>query len=314
MKRIYSLVVAAFATLTLGAQQEYQVSHNMFNNAAINPGAAGVNDAICAYMIGRHQWIGFEGAPNTYVLNASAPLSALGGPNDFGAGITMFYDQLGIEQNLKFKLSGNYQKDMPNGVLSFGLDFGFLRKGINGTPDPTDLNDPLINGGSAALWKDASMAPDLGLGVFYKTNDLYFGVSTSQILQSSVDWGSAQPQLKRHYYVTGGYETEPMANGQLVLKPSVMIKTDGAVTTMDVNMYGIWNSAFYGGVSYRTGDAIVAHAGVMKDKLTYGIAYDFTTSAIKTYSSGTVELFVRYCMKIDPKPSGRMYVDPALMQ
>ena len=321
MKRIYTFVLAAFATFSVAAQQEYQVSHNMFNNVGINPGAVGLDDAICGQLIGRQQWMGFEGAPQTYVMSAWSNLSSIAGADlPIGMGLTLFYDKLGIEQNLKFKFAGNYQLSIPTGVVSFGLEFGMLNKGVNGTPNPIDIGDPLINGGSAGNWAESSMAPDLGFGAFYRSEskNLYFGVSASQLLQGSIDWNSAQPQLRRHYYISGGYFTEPMMGGSIVLQPNMLIKSDGSVTTMDLGMLAYWNDQFWGGASYRTGDAFVALAGWQKgmgtNSIKVGIAYDFTTSAIKTYSSGTAELFVRYCHGIEPPSRIRRYVDPTLLQ
>lgn len=318
MKRIYTFALTVFAALTMNAQQEYQVSHNMFNNVGTNPGAVGLEDAICGQLIGRQQWMGFEGAPQTYALSAWSNLNTIAGINQpVGVGLTMFYDKLGIEQNMKFKLSGNYQFTFGQGILSAGLDLGMLQKGINGTPNPIDAGDPLINGGSAGAWTASSMAFDLGFGAFYKAQNLYFGISSSQLMQSSIDWTSAKPQLRRHYYITGGYE-QPIMGGSIVLKPNVFIKSDGAVTTMDLNMLAEWDNTFWGGVSYRTGDAFVALAGINQplanDMLKVGFAYDFTTSAIKDYSSGSVELFVRYCHPIINNPTTPIYVDPTLLQ
>lgn len=314
MKGLLLTVFGLVICLTISAQQEYQVSHNMFNNAAINPAAAGLDDAICGHLIGRQQWMGFEGAPQTYVLNANAPLSVFTPSTlPIGLGVTMFYDQLGLEQNILGKLSANYQHQITTGKIIFGLDLGLVRKGINGSEiSPIQMGDNSLAQIQSNL---GAAAPSLGFGVYYHSSNLEFGIASSQLIESTIDWQSAQPSLRRHYYISGMYTTKPIASN-IVLKPSVFIKTDGSVTTMDIGGLAEYNSMFWVGATYRTGDAIVALAGYnITNNLKFGLAYDYTTSDIRTTSSsGSVEVFMKYCYPIK-KPSKRQeYRDPSLLQ
>lgn len=317
MKKVLYSAVLLLSGLFVNAQQEYQVSHNMFNSAAINPGAAGIDNAICGQLIGRQQWMGFEGAPNTYILNVNSNLGVFGLTDKIGAGITMFQDVIGAGYSTTAKLSANYQLDLATGgKLSFGLDLGMVAGGIDPLQlNPNDMADNTLQGILSSNNRITGSTFTGGIGAFYKTNNLYFGLSTSQLLESTTVYSSASVQMKRHYYITGGYETKPVMNGQLKFKPSVFIKTDGATTTMDLSVLAEYNNAIWGGVSYRTEDAIVALTGYKFGKAMVGLAYDFTTSDIRTTSSsGSVELFMRYCHSIEVKTKTKEFVDPSLLQ
>jgi hypothetical protein len=62
------------------AQQEPQFTLNQFNHNTVNPGYAGLRDAICITSLYRQQWIGLNDenkdhvAPETFVVNADAPI------------------------------------------------------------------------------------------------------------------------------------------------------------------------------------------------------------------------------------------------
>ena len=319
MRKVLFAALLLVSGLVVNAQQEYQVSQNMFNSAAINPGAAGINNAICAQLIGRQQWMGFEGAPQTYILNVNANLGVFNLPDNIGAGLTMYQDIIGAGYSTTAKLSGNYQLGLANGAkLGLGIDLGIISAGI----DPTQLNASQLGDNTlyALLNSNSTVTGSTftgGVGGFYQASNLYFGVSTSQILESETVHESASIQLRRHYYITGGYETQLFMGGDLVLKRSILIETDGAVTTLDAAVIGEYQNLIWLGASYRTGDAIVAMTGlnIVSSKMKVGLAYDFTTSDISTTSSsGSAELFIRYCHSIEVKTKKRIFVDPSLLQ
>ena len=87
-----------------------------------------------------------------------------------------------------------------------------------------------------------------------------------------------------------------------------MAKSDGASFQLDVNASVIYNKKFWGGVSYRLGDAVVFMAGMeMTNGMRVGIAYDFTTSAIAQYSNGTVEFMLSYSLEVGSEKASQKY-------
>src|SRR3954464_3124639 len=108
MKRLFTAIVLISLTTLAFAQQDPQFSQNMFNRLYTNPAVAGSNDAICANLLYRTQWVGFEGAPKTGVFGVEAPIGK------FGAGLSVATDKLGFENTLQFKLALAYHLPVGN--------------------------------------------------------------------------------------------------------------------------------------------------------------------------------------------------------
>jgi type IX secretion system PorP/SprF family membrane protein len=79
-----------------------------------------------------------------------------------------------------------------------------------------------------------------------------------------------------------------------MLIPSFVGKmVQNAPITFDINAKLRYNQIAWLGVSYRRDDAVVGLVGVTAKKLIdIGYAYDFTTSAVKQFSSGTHEIML----------------------
>ena len=96
MKRFlitFNLII--ISVYIVNAQQDAQFSHNMFNNAFINPGAVGSSGKVCATALARNQWQGFgDGAPTTFAGNVNAPFNLFGASH--GAGLKLYSDEYGF--------------------------------------------------------------------------------------------------------------------------------------------------------------------------------------------------------------------------
>lgn len=271
------------------AQQDPQLSQNMFAKLSVNPGFAGANDAICATLLYRNQWTGFGGEPKTMLFTADMPIDAIHG----GVGLTIFAaDQLGAEKNLNARASYAYQADLGSGRIGIGVDLGYHQKSLDGSKfvfnDDGDINIPVNSASGGAF--------DMGVGVYYHTEKLYAGISTQHITEGDIKYDNISTTLERHYYLMAGYNLD--LTSSLTLKPSVLVKTDAVSTQADFNANLLINSRFWVGASYRLQDAIVLMAGMeIVPNLKLGYSYDITTSDIKTYSSGTHEIMLGYCFK-----------------
>jgi type IX secretion system PorP/SprF family membrane protein len=81
--------------------------------------------------------------------------------------------------------------------------------------------------------------------------------------------------------------------------PMFTVKSDGKANQVYLNTNVRYNKRFWGGVSYRTGDAIVGILGVeLFNGVQVGYSYDFSVSKIGKYSSGTHELTIGYCFDL----------------
>ncbi len=286
--------------LPLFAQQEAQFTHNMFNNMGVNPGLAGLRNAICATGIARQQWVGFrdeEGNrlnPETYSLNVDAPVGLIRG----GLALGFIQDQLGPETGVGVSLAYAYHLDLGMGRLGLGLRLGFLDKRIDfGSLNPLDPGDPVLIGG-----EESTIFTDFSFGGFYMLDDeAWAGISVTQLRQARGGLGESNFGLKRHIYAMGGYNLELPGNSSYVLSPSLLIKTDLSSLQFDLNTLVTYNNRFWGGVTYRPQDAVAVMLGVRLDQISVGYSYDITTSPLGAMrrSYGTHEVMLQYCFDLD---------------
>ncbi len=299
---IYALLLVILISKGLKAQQDPQFTQFFFNRVMINPAAVGSGEDLCATLIARNQWTGFSGAPFTGLLTVDAPLRGLI-RRDLGAGITLFNDRIGFFNNFGMRVSGSYGiQGVGPGTLRVGFDIGFLNQSVdaNWVP-PMSLSD------NSLPENVSNMALDMGLGVYYHAENFYAGMSALHLPQSRL--ADVNVQMKRHYFVTGGYTFRGVFdNPDLDIQPNILIKTEFASIQMDINTNLIYQQRFWGGLSYRLEDALALNFGykhAINDKSHFllGYSYDLTTSRILNYSSGSHEIVGRYCLKIEKEPS-----------
>lgn len=266
----------------------------------INPGYAGLRNAICATALARQQWVGFRDSegnrvnPETYSLHVDAPMPFLRG----GLAIGFLQDELGFETNVGVKIAYAYHMRLDFGRLGLGAQVGFLDKRTDFSKfTPITPGDPVLIGG-----EETHMYADFGLGAFYMANDNYWGgISVSQLRQAKGNLGESNYSLRRHYYLTGGYNYTLPSNAAYMFSPSVLVKTDAKSMQFDLNALITYNNRFWGGVSYRPQDALVLLFGLHLEQISFGYSYDITTSVMGALgrSYGSHEIMLRYCFELD---------------
>ena len=211
-KGLLTLVIAGIIgsmSYDAQAQQDPYFTHYMFNKLQYNPAAAGAKDGICIAGIFHTQWTGYEdqtfeyhnpttGAqsvptglgPKTTGVSIDGKLLAISKKIDLGIGLAVAQDNLGYENNLKFRgaFSGIY--NMTNGSsLALGIELGMLQKGVDGTNFIfKDLADPNI-----PATKVTKSNFNTAAGLYYvnpNVNDLYIGLSSTNINEQDFDYSN----------------------------------------------------------------------------------------------------------------------------
>ncbi|MCC5928365.1 MAG: type IX secretion system membrane protein PorP/SprF [Cyclobacteriaceae bacterium] len=294
------IVIALFITVTgAHAQQDTQISQYMFNNLFLNPAYAGVEGIAKAQLMHRSQWLGYTGtfdqggAPVSQILTLDAPILRFRS----GAGLMIVSDNLGPQNNLEIQANVAYHLEVGKGKMSFGLRGGIFSQSIDfNLYRPIDPNDPLIADG-----KESQIRPDMGIGVFYKTEKYYAGVSMSHIIKSEFDFNTdyARNPLQNHLYVTGGYNVE--MNLDWVLTPSLLVKTDFNTYSFDASVVGTYKERFWTGLSVRQSEAVIVLLGysLLKDnsmRLGYSMDYVFEAQDAKRATSH--EFLISYALPV----------------
>jgi type IX secretion system PorP/SprF family membrane protein len=271
----------------------------MYDHTSINPGSAGSTDMISTHAIIRQQWPGLEGAPVDFILNLSAPFRL--GTTHHGVGLSIWQDELGFNSDIQANLSYAYQFQIGDGRLGVGLSGMAINRNVNGEwVFPGDIeNDEDVPTGD-----QNEFAFDMGFGIFYTTEELYVGISSTRLLENEFSFENsnsglvATEKLGRQYYLTAGYSLQ-MANPLIEVLPSIFLLTDTKTTRIDVNATLMYNKKFWGGVSYRVGSAVVGMVGLnILNGVKIGYAYDFDTSKLMNVSKGSHEIMVGYDFRI----------------
>jgi type IX secretion system PorP/SprF family membrane protein len=301
-KKIIFFIPILFVSLGVFAQQDPEFSQTRSVMTFFNPGAAGSLDQVCLNAAHREQWVGFDGAPSTSYFSADAALSFLGA--DHGVGLSILNDAFGFESNLGINLSYAYKLDLGIGKLGLGLNLGILNKSLDPQWNIPDGLGDVQGDPQIPQNKESRVGFDMGLGVFYRSENIFLGISTTHLNQARIRYKNAEPYLVRHYYVTGGYRLQ-LPNPLFEIMPMFVLKSDGKANQLYLNTNVRYNKRFWGGVSYRAGDAVVGILGIeLINGLRVGYSYDFVTSKIGKYSSGSHEFTLGYCfdLSLDKTP------------
>lgn len=287
MRKI-QIVISMFALLsvaTVFSQQDAQYTQYMYNMVVINPAYAGSKGVPSIGLLGRTQWVGVEGAPQTATLSFNSPVGKA-----TGLGLSIIHDEIGpVKENNIYADFSYTIFTGEEGRLAFGLKAGvtFLDIGFLNTVDPDPLNEPVHQA-----------SPNFGAGIYFYTKKFYAGLSAPNFLEtrhleSSNGYVSTASE-KMHYFLTAGYVFDLADN--LLLKPSTMFKaTSGAPLSVDLSLNLLVNQMFEVGMSYRLDDSISGMVGFqVNNDFRIGYAYDYTTSNFGDYNSGSHEVILLF--------------------
>ena len=124
-------------------------------------------------------------------------------------------------------------------------------------------------------------------------------MALNHILNTEFDFGSdsLRNALENNMVISGGYKYE--LNYDIILTPSLLVKTDFVSYSFDISVLGTYREKFWGGLSYRQSDAVVALLGInlLKDKsLKVGYSFDYVIQAQKAKQATSHEILLSYNM------------------
>ncbi len=291
MKHIIWVIFTFLIVLRMQGQQDPQISHYMPMRVSYNPACAGVSNNVSINLVSRNQWMKFEGAPNTKVLTVDAPLNLFGLQS--GIGLKIINDQYAFVNDTYLGLMFAKFFSLPAGTLSVGIGTNLFSKEFDAKWVFPDQQEQLPTG------QVKSMVLDFDIGAFYQLNNFFTGLSMTHVTAPkfvfvSESGQSQQVGLVRHYYLLAGYNINSSST-LFSLTPSTLVKSDGHIIQVDLNLNVSYNKRIWAGVSYRNGESIIAFFGTsyIKD-INIGLSYDFLINSIGRASSGSFEVYVGY--------------------
>ena len=289
--RIGLLVLLLFP-VKVKAQQDPLYTQYMFNKLAVNPGYAGTNDMLSMMVLSRYQWVGFEGAPSTQTFTANSPIAN----KNIGLGFSVLYDKIGPTRQTGLYFDYSFQiKISKKSKLSLGIKGGgnFYQLDMAELKRLTPYDDPAY-----ADPNISKFLPNFGVGVYYYSNNFYFGASVPKLLQNKLVDNDVETYQEgreaRHYYFMSGAVMK--LSNAFKFQPSIMARlTSAAPFSMDINANFLIVDRVWVGAMYRTSGSFGGLAQILiSPQFRIGYAFDFNTSQLQNYNSGTHEIMLNY--------------------
>jgi len=195
------LLVLSLVSFESYGQQDPQYTQYMYNMNIVNPAYAGSRGTLSIGVLGRTQWVGIDGAPETATLSIHAPVG-----KNLAVGFSAIADGLGPvkEQNIYADISYTISTS-EEGRLAFGLKGGVTLFNADLTSillPQNDLDDLFGENLNRSF-------PNFGAGVYYYNEKFYVGLSVPNILET-VHFEKGGNVVTRaaeetHYFLTSGY-------------------------------------------------------------------------------------------------------------
>ena len=269
------------------AQQDSQYTQYMYNTHSMNPGYSGSRGSLSMLALYRNQWVGLDGAPETLNFGMHSPIGIQG----VGLGLGFTSDKIGPSSESTISADFSYTIDFARDVkLAFGIKGGYSLLDL----DPNKLT--IYNPNDYDLRKKSYGSPTVGAGFYLYSENWYLGLSTPNFLETNYydDVQVSTATEKTHIYLIGGYVFT--LNSNLKLKPAFLTKAvSGAPLAIDLSANALLYDRVTFGVAYRLDAAVSAMAGFqVNDNIMIGYAYDYETTELSRYNSGSHEIFIRF--------------------
>lgn len=290
------------------AQQDPQYSLYMFNGLNINPAYAGANNGLVSNLHYRYQWVGISGAPKTMSANICGRYAQ----ERLGSGLMVLNDQIGIFKRNQISYSQAYHLRLNKVIASFGLQAtyeqmsaGFADAQYSATQGAGATPDAVF--GANQTYSNLNF----GAGFYLHNNKMWLGYSAPGLMKkqwnqistaTSGSYRTVQQLISAGYIFNYGQTWNYKASTLLKMHDHTNVTWEAGAMVYYSNVVGAGFSrrgsdAWIGMLEFQIGDIA---------RLMY--AYDYTSSPIKNYSTGTHELM----LKIFISNSFRGQVSPRL--
>ncbi len=277
-----------------------------------NPAAVGSTDFLRIRGGGRLQWVGIDNAPKSFIAAGDMPLKLFG--KRIGVGLVINQESAGLFRSLIAGAQLGYKIRKLGGEWTAAIQLGMYDQSFKGSevylPDDDDYHQGTDEGIPTSDIHGTAF--DFAAGLWYQHPRFYAGVSCTHLSSPTVSMntanssggsetsGEAKYEFKanRTLYFTAGCNI-PIKNTLFEIVPSVLVKSDFTFTTGEITARARYRRLFSFGIGYRWDDAVIATVAAEIKNFYIGYSYDYVTSAIRSASSGSHELFLGYSLKLD---------------
>ena len=294
--KLFTTLLILLASVVVQAQQEPMYGQYIFNSSVINPAQAGGNNASQWGALGRYQWLGWDGAPETQSMYANFNL-----PRQLGLAIGLYHDKIGPEVNLQIQADLAYHARLSDRwTLAGGLRLigSHLKVNLSDVPN-VDPNNPLFQDN----WSSGLLL-NMGAGLLAYNERSFFGVSIPKVFSNPLELSDPEFIRKHSTHLFAYAGTNIDLSDEFMFLPSTMFRfVEDAPAQLDLNtMFSFRNTLDFGPMirSNMDGDsdwfdALGFIIGIhFLEKWYFGYMYEYPLSDIRDGTVQTHEVSLRF--------------------
>jgi len=280
-RKILFLLLIAVGSVAYGQVGTF-LTQQWFSRINMNPAATGNSNNVDVFLLNRQQWVGFDNAPRTTIMNAHSYFDAI----QSGLGLSLMYDKLGVSyQTVDAMFSYAYHIDLADEILfSLGLSGGL----VNSNWDPNRntfsvSNDPLV------FEKRSRTTADFNTGLEMNAYGITFGLSLTHILNSnSGRLYSGIPGMEVHSYL----RYRRAIDQRFDIAPGIMYRNSNRNNYFDFNVTGYFLKKYWAGFSFRPNNAFAMMLGAEHGMFRIGYSYDHSVGATSSLAANSHEFML----------------------
>ncbi len=266
--KILLLIAVLFQASLVQAQQQPNYSQNRQAQMFFNPGHIAMDEGLTARLLGRWQWVGFDGAPTTYSAGMEYGLP----DKNLGLGLGLINDETAEFRNTSVQLYTAYKLMVSSTAqLSMGLS-GSINTVSQRLAETLVLQEENLF--SRNLQETNA---NFGVGFHFQEQKWWAGVSIPYILNQTYEENTISLfDQRRHVYLQGGYRFD--LSSKVALEPTILTKlVSGGIPDINITTVAWYNDRIAGGLGWRNQESINM---IFQAKLNQGIMFGYAVDMI----------------------------------
>ena len=264
-------------------QSDIFLTQQWLSRINMNPAATGNSNHVDLFLLNRQQWVGFENAPSTNLLNAHSYFNTIRS----GLGFSLLFDKLGVShQTVNAMMSYAYHLDLTDKMLlSMGLSGGLY----NNSWDPKRNTFSQEDGMELMADKSSRTATDFNTGLELNGYGFTFGMSITHLLNSAPEKSfTGKPGREVYSYV----RYRGAINQNIDLAPGLMFRNGNHSNFFDINITGYYLKKYWAGLSFRPKNSFAVMLGFEYNMFRVGYAYDRSVGVLSSLAANTHEFMI----------------------
>jgi type IX secretion system PorP/SprF family membrane protein len=282
-------------SLSLCGQSDIDLNHHWLWRLDHNPATIKNNDFFEVNLLGRFQWMGFDGAPQTYMASGSRFFNNI----NSGFAAVIISDRIGFTQKNVYKgiYSYSFTSNSETSIFSMGLSFGVNQNSL--AHDKITVADDVINPDIVTYYvEDNKIKPDFDFGATYtlRPKGANYLKAVEPLLQIGASVTHIDQILNRANKTSCNYYAYVIGNipvGRIRVNPGLSLVHRGNITSAELNAMINTNRFWAGGSLKFRGNEIALLGGIhISNYIGLGYSLDLTYSSVGNKSRTSHEIFL----------------------